>query len=85
MTTVYHHDKGGKLLSETDASGNRIVDYVYVNGNMAAKVESTGVSYYHVDPAGTPTAITDNSGKVIWRAEYLPFGEEQLLVNNRGQ
>lgn len=83
VTTVYQHDMSGKLLSETDSNGNRIADYVYVNGNMAAKVESTGVSYYHNDPAGTPTAITDSTGTLIWRAEYLPFGEEQLLVNTK--
>jgi RHS repeat-associated protein len=38
------------------------------------------VYYYHTDPAGTPLAMTDSSGNVVWRADYLPFGEENLIT-----
>ena len=34
------------------------------------------VFFYHTDPAGTPLAMTDSSGTVVWRGEYKPFGEE---------
>ncbi len=34
------------------------------------------VLYYHTDNFGTPMAMTDASGKVVWRADELPFGEE---------
>ncbi|MCI5141351.1 MAG: hypothetical protein D3909_06435 [Candidatus Electrothrix sp. ATG1] len=34
------------------------------------------VLYYHTDNFGTPMAMTDQSGEVVWRADELPFGEE---------
>ncbi|WP_298267423.1 RHS repeat-associated core domain-containing protein [Geobacter sp.] len=34
------------------------------------------VYFYHTDPAGTPLAMTDSSGAVVWKADYKPFGEE---------
>lgn len=45
------------------------------------------VYFHYTDPAGTPLAIADTTGKPVWRAEYAPFGEEQVtlssLENNR--
>jgi RHS repeat-associated protein len=40
------------------------------------------VFFYYTDPAGTPLAMTDTSGKVVWRADYKPFGEEQSVTQN---
>lgn len=37
-TTVYHYDKDGRLLAESDNQGNSIADYVYLNGNLGAKI-----------------------------------------------
>ncbi len=35
-----------------------------------------GVLYYvHNDPLGTPQALTDEAGTVVWRAQYDPFGK----------
>lgn len=36
------------------------------------------VYFYYTDPAGTPLAMTDTNGTVVWRADYLPFGEETV-------
>ncbi len=38
--------------------------------------------YYHNDNFGTPMAITDKSGEVVWRADELPFGEEYETIEN---
>jgi hypothetical protein len=37
------------------------------------------VLFYHTDNFGTPVAMTDAGGKVIWRADELPFGEEYKI------
>lgn len=37
-TTVYHYDRGGKVISEDDGAGNYIADYVYLNGKLIAKI-----------------------------------------------
>ncbi|HHH42566.1 MAG TPA: hypothetical protein ENK49_00365, partial [Gammaproteobacteria bacterium] len=35
-----------------------------------------GVLYYvHNDPLGTPQVLTDESGTVVWKADYDPFGK----------
>ena len=36
------------------------------------------IYFYYPDPAGTPLAMSDASGNVIWKADYKPFGEELL-------
>lgn len=33
-------------------------------------------TFYHTDQTGTPLAVSDSQAHVIWRATYLPFGEE---------
>lgn len=35
------------------------------------------VYFYYTDPAGTPMSITNDSGAVVWQADYRPFGEIQ--------
>ena len=34
------------------------------------------VEYYHLDAIGNVRAVTDQSGRVVERHDYLPFGEE---------
>jgi RHS repeat-associated protein len=40
------------------------------------------VFFYHTDPAGTPLAMTNASGQVVWKADYKPFGEENTVTTN---
>jgi RHS repeat-associated protein len=40
------------------------------------------VFFYHTDAAGTPLAITDEGGNVVWRADYKPFGEEEEVTGS---
>jgi RHS repeat-associated protein len=36
------------------------------------------VFFYYTDPAGTPLVMSDSTGSVVWRADYMPFGEESI-------
>jgi RHS repeat-associated protein len=36
--------------------------------------------FYHTDHLGTPQAMTDSQGQVVWQAHYQPFGEVELAV-----
>ena len=38
------------------------------------------IFFYYTDPAGTPLAMTNVSGNVVWKADYLPFGEENVIT-----
>jgi len=40
------------------------------------------VFFYTTDPAGSPVAITDSTGNVVWRADYKPFGQEQSITGS---
>ncbi|GBD99841.1 tRNA nuclease WapA precursor [bacterium BMS3Abin07] len=37
---------------------------------------SEKILFYHTDPAGTPIAMSDESGVIVWEADYKPFGED---------
>ena len=89
-TTIYHYDLQGNLIEETDGSGNLIADYVYAGTNRIAMIKpGNTVYYYHNDHLGTPLAMTNQAGQVVWSASYLPFGEavittatETTITNN---
>jgi len=34
------------------------------------------VHFYHNDHLGSPLAMTDEDGSVVWRRDYFPFGQE---------
>jgi RHS repeat-associated protein len=45
---------------------------------------SSGIYYYHTDPAGTPLAVTNTSGAVVWKGYYEPFGNEYAIQGTIG-
>jgi RHS repeat-associated protein len=78
-TTIYHYDLMGNLIQETDGSGNVVASYFYAGNMRIAKIESSGtIYYYHNDHLGTPLAMTDTSGTIVWKAAYNPFGKAEV-------
>jgi len=49
--------------------------YVYANGQRIAKLNESGVFYYHSDHIGSTSAITNENGKLVEEQVNLPFGE----------
>lgn len=45
-------------------------------------VAADQIFFYHTDPAGTPMAMTNSSGAVVWQADYKPFGEENTVTTS---
>ncbi|KAF0219658.1 MAG: YD repeat [Geobacteraceae bacterium] len=74
VTTIFHYSLG-QLIAESNSVGAITAEYVYLNGQPLAKIEGTNIYYYHNDHLGTPQKMTDNTGAVVWSAEYKPFGE----------
>jgi RHS repeat-associated protein len=68
------------LLSETTASSNGTpviaYDYIWFGGQPLAQIENaTGnIAWYFNDQLGTPIRQTDATGRVLWQAEYEPYG-----------
>jgi len=57
-----------------------------VLASLLLPVWSDTITYVHTDMMGSPIAETDESGNVLWREHYTPFGEkvdkEAASVNN---
>jgi RHS repeat-associated protein len=89
VTTHFHYDLNGLLISETDGNGNPRKDYVYLNGEPVAMKTyggSAGWYWFVNDHLGTPQKMVDAAGNVVWAAAYAPFGEARVykdeVVNN---
>jgi len=69
---------GGELLIECDSStGSLKKEYVYgVNGLLATIDSTNGTLYTTSDHLGSPRMITNSSGAVFSKHDYMPFGEE---------
>ncbi len=90
----YIFDPGGRVIYETRAGGGSTnptsppdTSYVFAFGQHLAKVAGTiggggEISYYHNDQLGSPMAMTDKTGRVIWSQDYLPYG---LDLNENAQ
>jgi RHS repeat-associated protein len=87
-TLVYHYDLSGNLIGESDNAGNSFTSYIYMDGLRIATVAPNGnICYYHNNHLETPETMTNESGAVVWKADYKPFGEATVdpsstVVNN---
>ena len=74
LSTVFHYGPNGELLWERDQAGNTKL-YVWLNGRPLARIDQGQIYSYHVDHLGTPQAMTDSTGALVWKADYEPFGK----------
>jgi RHS repeat-associated protein len=51
------------------------IRYVFAGDLRLAKITSNGIRYYHKDHLMSTVAFTDEGGKRIETADYLPFGQ----------
>ncbi len=83
-TTVYNYDMGSHLVGEYGAT-NR--EYVYMDDIPVANIDingtTTSVAYVTADHQGTPRAITDSSGNILWAWTYEgnAWGEIAPITN----
>ena len=71
-TTVYYPFPG--FESRVNSSRLENTTYIYANGELVARNDSTGMHYYHGDQLGSTSVITDASGNLEENTTYLPFG-----------
>ena len=75
LATVFHYGPNGELLWEKDQAGNTRA-YVWLNGRPLARIDNDAqIYFYHVDHLGTPQAMSDSAGSLVWKASYEPFGK----------
>ncbi|UWE14533.1 RHS repeat domain-containing protein [Herbaspirillum huttiense] len=84
-TTIYlNPDNTGGLFYEKDIKADGTVEhkhYITAGGSVIALIKQTGttqtMNYMHRDQLGSTTTITDESGNVIERLAYEPFGKRR--------
>ncbi|MHB8474182.1 MAG: RHS repeat-associated core domain-containing protein [Gammaproteobacteria bacterium] len=61
-----------------ESATHQLLASILTNANATPP---TGKLYYvHTDQLGTPQALTDETGSVVWRATYDPFGKATVIV-----
>jgi len=79
--TIFHYNKSGQIIAESNSAGNITAEYVYLNAQPLAKMEGANTYYYHNDHLATPQKMTASSGTVVWSADYKPFGEATVTIS----
>jgi RHS repeat-associated protein len=73
----------GRVLAESDLSGNIISEYTYFGDLRVARrdISSGNVYYIFSDRLGSYRTLTDSSGNVKGESDYYPFGAERVISN----
>ncbi|WP_437192196.1 RHS repeat domain-containing protein, partial [Salmonella sp. LPS 503/02] len=80
-TRLLVYDLAGNLIEELDAAtGDVLAEYIWLDGTPLGFVQSEQIYQVHVDHLGTPKALTDVSGQVVWKASYSPFGKASITT-----
>jgi RHS repeat-associated protein len=71
----------GRVLAESDLSGNLTSEYTFFNQRRIARrdVSSGNVYYIFTDRLGSYRTLTDSSGNVQGESDYYPFGAERVI------
>ena len=78
--TIHYVFEGTEPIFEKRMKDEKVKSYVYALGKHLARVDgvigdtTAKVYYYHTDYLGSVRVITDQSGKVVFNADYFAFG-----------
>lgn len=82
---MYWPGPDGKVLNESDTSGNILIRNVYLNGNLVARRESNGnIHYPSLDHLGSARMVMNASGAVEDDIDYYPFGGQIVHASTSG-
>ena len=66
----------GDVVAEYDGSDSLVAAYAHGLGLVSREDPATGAAYYSFDASANTTGLTDETGTLVNRYEYLPFGEQ---------
>lgn len=88
----YSYDGNGQRVKKIDHTTQETTIFVYdAFGKLAAEYSNAAppqtpqTAFTTTDTLGSPRVITDASGKVVARRDFLPFGEELATNERSGQ
>jgi RHS repeat-associated protein len=79
---LYWYGPGGEIITETDATGHELNDYIFFAGRHIGTQSSSGVGAFYVeDSLGSSRVLTTTAGVVCYDADFTPFGGERAYTN----
>jgi RHS repeat-associated protein len=79
---LYWYGSGGEILSETDAAGNTLNEYIFFGGKRVAVVPAAGSAlYYAEDLLGSSRVMVQSNGTLCYDADFTPFGAEKSYTS----
>lgn len=75
--TFFYYDIYGRLLTEFNANGTVLREYIYIGNKLIAITEGATNKLYYVktDYLNTPEAVYDTAdGKLLWKVTHQPYG-----------
>ena len=89
-TTQFLYDGSGARAKKISAGGttyyagshfeekNGVVNaYIFAGSTRVAMITSSDTYYFHKDHLGSSSAVTNSSGAVVAKMEYMPFGGQR--------
>ncbi len=81
VKTYFVYD-GWNLVAEFESEPNPVLKTTYIHGphtdEMLAKIDTTGVVYYHENALGSMVALSDASGNAVERYTYDVYGQPTI-------
>jgi YD repeat-containing protein len=68
-TTLYHYDRASNILAETDATGAKEVEYLYINGQLVGKIVTDNVP--PAIAAVGVSGVTGGTATVTWTTDEV--------------
>lgn len=65
-------------MNDTNTFGRLVTALCLFAGLLAAPAHAEKYVYYHLDALGSPVAVTDQQGALLWREDYKPYGDRIL-------
>lgn len=83
----YIYDEAGHLIAELDGAGVVTREYVWLEDRPIVMFDrvASGIFarfFIHTDHLDRPVVVTDAAGLEVWRAEYKPWGEVQIVTQS---
>lgn len=82
--TLYWRSKDGETLNESDLAASVWKRFVFFNGKMVARRDSStgNVYYFYSDHLGSMGVVTDSLGQTIENeSDYYPYGGERVITS----
>jgi RHS repeat-associated protein len=77
-TTTFFLYEQHRLIAEANEHGRITREYIYLGRHPVVMLEDGRSYWIHTDHIGTPRALTDAEQRIVWHADYEPFGTARV-------